>query len=43
MQAERFLLSCIPMAKTATLILDDKELSLPIIVGTEAEKAVDKM
>ncbi len=41
MQAERFLLSCIPMAKTATLILDDKELSLPIIVGTEAEKAVD--
>jgi len=29
------------MAKTATLKIDDVELSLPVIVGTEAEKAVD--
>jgi len=29
------------MAKTALLKLDDKEIALPIIVGTEGEKAVD--
>ncbi len=29
------------MANTATLKLDDKELNLPIIVGSEGEKAVD--
>ncbi len=29
------------MAKSATLKIDDAELSLPVIVGTEAEKAVD--
>jgi citrate synthase len=29
------------MPKTATLKIDDKELSLPIIIGTENERAVD--
>ncbi|MEO6245354.1 MAG: citrate/2-methylcitrate synthase, partial [Opitutaceae bacterium] len=29
------------MAKTASLKLDDKEYPLPIIVGTEGEKAID--
>ena len=29
------------MPKTASLKLDDKELSLPVMIGTEGEKAVD--
>jgi citrate synthase len=29
------------MAKTASLKLDDKEFSLPVMIGTEGEKAVD--
>src|SRR5476651_2544304 len=29
------------MAQTATLKVDDKDYSLPVMVGTEGEKAVD--
>jgi len=41
LQAEQILLSSLSMATTATLKIDDKELSLPIITGTENERAVD--